>query len=46
MANDKRTIYVGGLADEVSEKLVEQAFIPFGDITGKNPEVYLLLHFL
>lgn len=33
MANDKRTIYVGGLSEEVSEKLIEQAFIPFGDIT-------------
>lgn len=29
---DKRTVYVGGLADEVSEKLVNDAFIPFGDI--------------
>jgi peptidyl-prolyl isomerase E (cyclophilin E) len=33
MANDKRTIYVGGLADEVNEKLIQEAFIPFGDIT-------------
>lgn len=33
MSNDKRTIYVGGLAEEVNEKLVEQAFIPFGDIS-------------
>ncbi|XP_063696532.1 peptidyl-prolyl cis-trans isomerase E [Culicoides brevitarsis] len=33
MANDKRTIYVGGLADEVTEKLLNDAFIPFGDIT-------------
>uniref|UniRef100_A0A336K2F9 Peptidyl-prolyl cis-trans isomerase E n=1 Tax=Culicoides sonorensis TaxID=179676 RepID=A0A336K2F9_CULSO len=33
MSNDKRTIYVGGLADEVTEKLLNDAFIPFGDIT-------------
>uniref|UniRef100_T1GGD7 Peptidyl-prolyl cis-trans isomerase E n=1 Tax=Megaselia scalaris TaxID=36166 RepID=T1GGD7_MEGSC len=30
--NDKRTIYVGGLADEVTEQLLNAAFIPFGDI--------------
>lgn len=30
--SDKRTIYVGGLADEVTEKLINDAFIPFGDI--------------
>lgn len=29
---EKRTVYVGGLADEVNEKLVHAAFIPFGDI--------------
>lgn len=29
---DKRTVYVGGLADEVTEQLVNDAFIPFGDI--------------
>lgn len=32
MSSDKRTIYVGGLADEVNEKLINDAFIPFGDI--------------
>uniref|UniRef100_A0A0K8VXP2 Peptidyl-prolyl cis-trans isomerase n=1 Tax=Bactrocera latifrons TaxID=174628 RepID=A0A0K8VXP2_BACLA len=32
MSNDKRTIYVGALADEVTEKLLNNAFIPFGDI--------------
>lgn len=32
MSNEKRTIYVGGLADEVNEKLLNDAFIPFGDI--------------
>ncbi|CAO1421697.1 unnamed protein product [Diamesa hyperborea] len=30
--NDKRTVYVGGLADEVTEKLINDAFIPFGSI--------------
>lgn len=29
---DKRTVYVGGLADDVTEKLIHAAFIPFGDI--------------
>lgn len=32
MANPKRTIYVGSLADEVDEKTLQAAFIPFGDI--------------
>ena len=32
MAN-KRVLYVGGLADEVEEKILQAAFIPFGNIT-------------
>lgn len=32
MTQNKKTLYVGGLADEVDEKTVEAAFIPFGDI--------------
>ncbi|KAL7738288.1 hypothetical protein ACLKA6_006618 [Drosophila palustris] len=32
MSNDKRTVYVGGLTDEVTERLLNNAFIPFGDI--------------
>lgn len=32
MSNDKRTIYVGGLADEVTDKLLSDAFIAFGDL--------------
>lgn len=32
MSNDKRTIYVGALSEEVTEKLLNDAFIPFGDI--------------
>ena len=28
----KRTIYVGGLAEEVDDKVLNAAFIPFGDI--------------
>lgn len=32
MGDNKRTVYVGGLADEVTEQLVNDAFIPFGDI--------------
>lgn len=31
-ANNKRTIYVGGLAEEVDDKVLNAAFIPFGDI--------------
>ncbi|XP_046975848.1 peptidyl-prolyl cis-trans isomerase [Vanessa cardui] len=30
--NSKRTIYVGGLAEEVDEKVLNAAFIPFGDL--------------
>lgn len=29
---DKRTIYIGGLAEEVTDKLLTDAFIPFGDL--------------
>lgn len=29
----KRVVYVGGLAEEVGEKILQAAFIPFGDIT-------------
>jgi len=31
-ASNKRTLYVGGLAEEVDEKVLHAAFIPFGDI--------------
>ncbi|CAH1961934.1 unnamed protein product [Acanthoscelides obtectus] len=31
-SSNKRTIYVGGLAEEVDEKILNAAFIPFGDI--------------
>ncbi|KAM7138606.1 peptidyl-prolyl cis-trans isomerase E isoform 2-T2 [Macrochelys suwanniensis] len=33
MASTKRVLYVGGLAEEVDEKVLHAAFIPFGDIT-------------
>jgi len=29
----KKTIYVGGLTEEVDEKVLKSAFIPFGDIS-------------
>lgn len=32
MSSEKRTIYVGGLDDQVTEKLLNDAFVPFGDI--------------
>ncbi|KAK3592067.1 hypothetical protein CHS0354_019323 [Potamilus streckersoni] len=31
--NNKRIVYVGGLSEEVDEKTLHAAFIPFGDIT-------------
>ncbi|KAG8451654.1 hypothetical protein GDO86_003737 [Hymenochirus boettgeri] len=33
MAATKRVLYVGGLAEEVDEKILHAAFIPFGDVT-------------
>lgn len=32
MASNKRMLYVGGLSEEVDEKIIHGAFIPFGDI--------------
>lgn len=32
MATNKRIIYVGGLSEEVDEKILQGAFIPFGEI--------------
>ncbi len=32
MSKNKRILYVGGLAEEVNEKLLHAAFIPFGDL--------------
>lgn len=29
---NKRVLYVGGLADEVNDKVLQAAFIPFGDV--------------
>ncbi|XP_015789580.1 peptidyl-prolyl cis-trans isomerase E [Tetranychus urticae] len=36
MTTNKRIIYVGGLADEVDEKTLNAAFIPYGDIIDIN----------
>ncbi|KAG8142949.1 putative Peptidyl-prolyl cis-trans isomerase E protein [Naja naja] len=33
MASSKRVLYVGGLAEEVDERVLHAAFIPFGDLT-------------
>lgn len=30
MANPKKTVYVGGLTEEVDDKVLHAAFIPFG----------------
>ena len=35
-ANNKRMLYVGGLADEVNQEMVRAAFIPFGDLIEIN----------
>lgn len=32
MSSTKKTIYVGGLSEEVNEKILRGAFNPFGDI--------------
>lgn len=31
--NDKRTLYVGGLEESVTEETVRAAFVPFGELT-------------
>lgn len=36
MATNKKLLYVGGLAEEVDEKTVQAAFIPFGDLVEVN----------
>jgi len=36
MANNKRTLYVGGLAEEIDINLLKSAFSPFGDIIDIN----------
>lgn len=43
MANEKNTIYVGGLADEVTEKLLNDIFIVFGDIVEIQMPTGLLI---
>ena len=34
--NDKRTLYVGGLEESVTEATLRAAFVPFGEITDVN----------
>ena len=36
MSTNKKLLYVGGLAEEVDERTVRAAFIPFGDIVEVN----------
>ena len=40
MNNQKKTCYVGGLADEVDEAVIRAAFIAFGDISEVSIRVY------
>ncbi len=30
--SERRTLHVGGLADEVTQQLLQAAFIPFGEV--------------
>ena len=41
MANPKKTVYVGGLAEEVDDKVLHAAFIPFGkkNQSKKNSQI-------
>jgi len=34
--NDKRTLYVGGLEESVTEATLRAAFLPFGELTEVN----------
>lgn len=36
MSNSKRTLYVGGLAEDVNSDLLRSAFSPFGDLVEVN----------
>ena len=36
VVNDKRTLYVGGLEESVTEDVLRAAFVPFGEITDVN----------
>ncbi|XP_054153161.1 peptidyl-prolyl cis-trans isomerase E-like [Oppia nitens] len=36
MATNKRVLYCGGLSEEVDDKILQAAFIPFGDIIDIN----------
>jgi RNA recognition motif-containing protein len=46
MANPKRTVYVGGLAEEVDEKTLQAAFIPFGMIKFFFRRKFLIVFFV
>lgn len=41
MTNPKRTVYVGGLSEEVDEKTLHAAFIPFGMFYFKSQQLIL-----
>ena len=38
---NKKLLYVGGLAEEVDEKMLHAAFIPFGDIIGRFCNIWI-----
>ena len=43
----KKLLYVGGLAEEVDEKTLQAAFIPFGDIVEVNiwySQIFFIFH--
>jgi peptidyl-prolyl isomerase E (cyclophilin E) len=37
----KKTVYIGGLAEDVDEKVLRAAFIPFGDISEVRHQTYI-----
>lgn len=41
MSSNKRTVYVGGLAEEVDEKILKEALNPFGDTLIQIPLDYV-----
>ena len=41
MSNSKKIVYVGGLAEEVDEKILQEAFSPFGETVCQIPLDYV-----
>jgi len=41
MSNSKKIVYIGGLAEEVDEKILQEAFSPFGETVCQIPLDYV-----